>query len=1052
MKRYKLLGIFIVPLFLQALHSQESRPHWDNIDVIQVNTENPHATMMVYQDQNLAEKFDRSISPFYKNLNGEWKFKWSKNPESRPKDFFKTSTAETDWDKIPVPSNWQMHGYGIPIYTNTIYPFDTNEQKAPQKNNPVGSYKTDFDVPVDWEGRKTYLHFDGVDSAFYVWVNGIQVGYSQGSRTPAEFDITKYLKRGDNELAVEVYRWSDGSYLEDQDFWRLSGIFRDVYLWSTPQDHMRNFKVKSSLDNKFKNGIFSLSGEIKSDSKKALNIAYKLIDSTGKQVAQDKITKNFEENKNEFNFPEINISKVTQWNSENPYLYDLFISLIDESGKVIEVIPQKVGFRKVEIKDGHFFLNGQKILLKGANRHEHSAVGGHVVTTDEMIKDIMLLKQNNFNAVRTSHYPNTPEWYDLCDKYGIYLIDEGNIETHGFGNDNKNLLSNTPHWQKPYLNRVKRMILRDFNHPSVIIWSMGNESGDGPNVKAVYDWVRDFDPSRPFHYQGTSKNGDVKNADLISRMYADVESSIETIDEYNRTPYMLCEYTHAMGNSNGNLKEYWDLIYADNNFFGAFVWDWMDQGIKQPVPDEYQQIRKKQDFFAYGGWWEITDASHIHNDNNFCMNGVLAADQTPHPSMADFKYWQQYVHIKAVDVQSGKFSVENWYDFSNLKDNVAIEWEIINDGVSVAKGILKKLDLDARNNKDIKISYPDLEDFSGELFINFSVKTIQDISYAPKGFEVAWEQFPLTNEKKPISETISTDSEELNVEDFRKNLTINGKNFTVVFEKNLGILDSYYVKNKLVLEEGPIPDFWRASTDNDLGLRRDILKDGWPDLLVWKNADSRKIKSFDYDRRKDRILVKIYAFLPLINADCNMTYTIYPSGIIDVKTEYVPKENHDIPDFMPRFGNYLVFGAGFENLKWYGRGPVPTYQDRKSQKIGIYNSTVSDEFVDYSRPQENGYKTDTRWVEVTDSKGFGLRFTSDGSFGFGATHYTKEDLERSKYSFQLTKYAQTFINIDKAQMGVGGTDSWSKRALPLKEYRVPNEKMDYEYRITPIIK
>ncbi|MBC9798104.1 glycoside hydrolase family 2 TIM barrel-domain containing protein [Sinomicrobium weinanense] len=1046
----------IALLFFTAAvsYAQKSNEEWDNTAVLQVNTEEPRSTLMIYPDRASATSFNKESSVFYQSLNGLWKFNWAETPKERPVEFYKDNYDTGDWDRIPVPSNWQMHGYGIPIYANVIYPFDISELRAPHDFNPVGSYKRKFEIPQRWENKPVYLHFAGVESAFYVWVNGKKVGYSQGSRTPAEFDISKFLKEGENTLSVEVYRWSDGSYLEDQDFWRLSGIFRDVYLWSTPKSHIRDFRVHATLDEGFKNGLFSLEGEIKNSRPKgSVKVNYALYDAQGNEVISHSKVLDLERGNTPFTFSEKAIPDVYPWNAETPYLYDLYISLMDDRGNVLEVIPQKVGFRKVEIREGQFYVNNHQVLLKGANRHEHDPEHGHTISYESMMKDITLLKQNNFNAVRTSHYPNDPEWYALCDQYGIYVIDEGNIETHGFGNGDGNKLSNDPAWKEPYLNRVRRMVHRDKNHPSIIIWSMGNESGDGPNVKACYEWVKQFDPSRPFHYQGTSKNKGVTNADLISRMYTGIEGSENTIKQYNDVPYMLCEYAHAMGNSSGNLKEYWELIYADNNFFGAFVWDWMDQGIKQPVPEAYAGTAEKDHFYAYGGWWEDTHQANMVSYGNFCMNGVLAADHTPHPGLKVFKYWQRYVHITPVDIQKGVFHVKNWYDFINLKDKVYITWELIRDGRPVARGNIPELDIEARTGKDIVIPFPENQIKTGEIFVNFSVKTKKDFFYAQAGFELAWEQFLLNDVGRDLPDPeIKTEKDKpLFVEDFRKNLTIRGDSFTVKFDKNLGILSSYYIDNSRVVESGPIPDFWRVPTDNDEGVR---MKGGKVapevDLFKWKGGETKRDVRFEYEEKNGNVEVNTSFRLPLVGARYTMTYVVYPSGIIDVSSDYQPDANQDMSGFMPRFGNYMTLAPGYDRLKWYGRGPDPTYADRKVEKIGIYESTVAREWVAYSRPQENGYKTDTRWVSVTNKDGLGLHFSGNIPFGFGASHYTRETMGKANYDFQLTRSPQVFLNIDKAQMGVGGTDSWSKRAFPIPAYRVSNRSQSYQYRISPI--
>lgn len=1041
---------YIVLAFLASITQAKSqRPEWDNVGVLQVNREQPHATMMVYAAREQAASYQFEKSTYHVSLNGLWKFKWSKNPAQRPVDFYKSSFDASRWDNLEVPSNWEMKGYGTRIYTNNIYPFNTEGLRAPYDDNPVGSYRREIEVPEIWDGRQVYINFGAVESAFYLWINGEKVGYSQGSRTPAEFNITRYLKKGKNLIAAEVYRWSDGSYLEDQDFWRLSGIFRDVYLWSTPTVHIRDFMVSSSLDDSYTKGVFRLTGEISNagnDGKATLEI--EITDPQGKSFYSETKELQLSGVKTVFTTKTAAFKKIKPWNAEQPNLYRLLITLKDENGKLLEVIPQKVGFRRVEIKNGRFMVNGRQVILKGANRHEHNPVTGHYVTEQDMMNDIRLLKQHNFNAVRTSHYPNDPKWYDLCDEYGIYLIDEGNIETHGFGNDKKNILSNMPEWKEAYLDRVQRMVHRDKNHPSVVIWSMGNESGDGPNVKATYEWTRNFDPSRPFHYEG-SKDPKNINADMLSRMYASIDTSEKIIKEHDNIPYMLCEYTHAMGNSNGNLKEYWDLLYADNNFFGAFVWDWMDQGMKQPVPEAYRATSAKDYFFAYGGWWE--EQVGYHHDNNFCMNGVLGADLIPHPGMLALKYQQRFVHIKPVDFARGEFEIKNWHDFINLNEIVEVTWELLENGIPVKTGAVANLDVDARTSKKIRIElqeYPRKE--NAEYLITFNSTLKEKTFYAEKGYLMAWDQFPLPGSSPAALVPASSNGQAKATEivDFRKHYTVKGDNFIARFNKIDGTLEAYYYKNQRIIDQGPLPDFWRALTDNDIGSMRDG-KYHEQSVLDWRSAGDWQLRDFTAENIKDgSVKVTFKGYLPVPAMEMSISYIVYGDGSMDVEMNYKPGDKKMA--IMPRLGTQLTLAPGFDQLTWYGPGPQPTYQDRNFEKVGVYNSTVEEQWIDYSRPQENGYKTNVRWVDFRNKAGLGLRFSGDPLIGVGAAHHTKDEILRSRYSFQLVKHPEVFVNIDYAQVGVGGTNSWSKGGLALEEYRIKNEPVVFRYRIQPV--
>ncbi|WP_430811948.1 MULTISPECIES: glycoside hydrolase family 2 TIM barrel-domain containing protein [unclassified Carboxylicivirga] len=1016
---------------------------WDNVKVLQINREKPHATMMVYQSEQAALSFDKKQSAYHQCLNGLWKFKWSENPSSRPVDFYKSTFNDAEWGTISVPSNWELEGHGVPIYTNIEYPFDKENLEAPKEWNPVGSYRRNFTLPANWDGRQVYINFDGVQSAFYVWVNGKKVGYSQGSRTPGEFNITQYLKVGDNQLAVEVYRWSDGSYLEDQDFWRLSGIFRDVYLWSTPSSHIRDFNVTATLDESNTNGILKLEGEVVSTVANAVVVEYQLLDSEGQELLKHSIDVVADKGITTFKADEHTLKNITSWNAESPTLYMLLMSLKDKRGNVLEVIPQKVGFRRIEIKDGKLLVNGVQVLFKGVNRHEHSPETGHYVTTEDMMRDIVLMKQNNINAVRTSHYPNAPEWYDLCDEHGLYLIDEGNIETHGFNNNKNNRLSNAPEWREAHLDRVKRMVYRDRNHPSVIIWSFGNESGDGPNVEHVYKWVQKADPTRPFHYEGTSAHG-YNTADIFSLMYGTPERCAQIIKKHADMPFILCEYTHAMGNSNGNLKEYWDQIYADNNFQGAFVWDWMDQGLKQPVPANYRATAQDDHFYAYGGWWET--ARGIYHDETFCMNGLLAANWTPHPGLNAIKYHYRNIHVEVIDKKNNTFKITNWFDFSNTKDLVTGAWELLENGVVIKSGLIQELDIEARSSKEFTL---ELVNFNAkqnaEYHVSFKFEAKHASPYAAAGHLLAWDQFELEQSQLAnLSELKTTSKPQMRVNG--RKVYVWGDEFSIVFDKLTGRLEKYYIGEEQIIRQGAHPDFWRALTDNDRGgIKGASAK--VPKLYTWEKANAWLINEFTEQEVGNTIVITAKGNLPVIDAEYSQTYTVYGNGEVDVACSYTTGETK-LP-MMIRQGTELVLAAGYDNVEWFGT-EGPTYNDRNNELVGVYQSTVDKLWVEYSSPQENGYRSDTRWVTMTNAYGKGLKITGDEVIGFGATHYPKAEMHRAEYSFELTKHAEVFLNIDHKQMGIGGTTSWMDNAFPRKEYRLKSEDYSFIYRLSPI--
>ncbi|MBS2213931.1 DUF4981 domain-containing protein [Carboxylicivirga mesophila] len=1039
----KLLMAHILMLVV-SLTFATKRPEWDNVKVLHINKEQPHTTMMVYGSDKSASSFDKHTSEYFQSLNGDWRFKWSENPASRPEKFYETSFDDSQWTSIPVPSNWELHGHGIPIYTNDTYPFEKDNLEAPKAWNPVGSYRYTFEVPENWDGREVYINFDGVQSAYYVWVNGKKVGYCQGSRTPGEFNITKYLQKGINQLAVEVYRWSDASYLEDQDFWRLSGIFRDVYLWSTPKTHIRDFVYSASLSDSYTDGVFQLKGEVISKAKQAVSVKYQLLDAAGKEQLAGTVPVEVGKGLVRFSSDMHTLKDVQAWSAESPYLYQLLLSLEDKDGKVLEVIPQKVGFRTVEIKNGRLLINGVAVLFKGTNRHEHHPETGHYVTTADMMRDIILMKQNNINAVRTSHYPNTPEWYALCDEYGIYLIDEGNIETHGFGNKGDNRLTCSPDWEQAYLDRVERMVYRDRNHASVVIWSMGNESGDGPNAKKAHEWVKATDPSRPYLYEGTTRKGGRDYADVYSRMYATPEECANITKDYAHMPFILCEYTHAMGNSNGNLKEYWDLVYADNNFQGGFVWDWMDQGLKQPVPEAYKNTSQEDHFYAYGGWWE--DARGVHHDGNFCMNGLLASDWTPHPGLNTIKYFYRNIHVEAVNIEQLEFTITNWYDFSNAAEWVDGEWELLEDGLPVASGALESMDLPARSGKNIQLNVDYQYQEGKEYFITFSFKLNKDTFFAKAGHELAWDQFKLSDNTTQALKAVQTDA----APDWRtegRSVYVWGEGFSIIFDKLNGRLEKYFLGDELVIKKGPQPDFWRVPTDNDRGAVKGGSKK-LPQLGVWEHANSWIIDEVTPKEEGNTLIIEVKGQLPMVEATYSQTYTVYGNGEVDVYCQYVAGDK-DLP-MVPRMGTELVIEPGFDQLQWYGPGKYPTYQDRNVEKMGVYSSTVANEWVEYSKPQENGYKCDTRWFTMTNAEGKGLCFTGEQPIGFGAAHYSKQAIQQSDYSFELTKQPEIYLNVDHKQMGIGGTTSWLMNAFPRKDYRLQNVDYTFRYRISPV--
>ncbi|WP_227021233.1 glycoside hydrolase family 2 TIM barrel-domain containing protein [Oceaniferula marina] len=1021
------LGGFVVTA------EEESERDWSNVALLQQGVEPPRATFYTYPDQERARTYDRKNSPWFQLLNGDWKFQWVAKPADRPENFHTLKFDDSNWQTIEVPSNWEMKGHGKPLYSNRTYPFPKDAPHIPQDDNPVGSYRLNVEIPQSWEGREVFLNFDGVKAAFYFWVNGEKVGYSQGSRTPAEFNITKHIKPGKNLVAVAVYRWCDGSYLEDQDFWRLSGIYRDVYLTSRATTHVRDLSIVTDLDSECVNAELKVDVEVANPGG---TVELELFDAAGKSLFR-------KSSQGKFCVPVVSPRK---WSAEDPYLYLATVTLKDTAGKVIEVIPQRIGFKKSEIKDGVYFFNGVPIKFKGVNRHEHSPANGQVVSKEEMLRDIKLMKEYNINAVRTSHYPNAPMWYDLCDQYGLYVIDEANIESHDYENNAKNKLANSPDWMESHLNRVQRMYHRDKNHASVVIWSLGNEAGSGPNLEKAAEWLHQNDSTRPVHYEG----GDHSVGDFFSRMYAPQDWIAK-----DGRPSILCEYTHAMGNSNGNLKEYWhDNIYKNKSHAGAFVWDWMDQGLIEKTPDQYKEnIGKgpvKETFFAYGGWHE----QKYHHDKNFCMNGLVGADWTPRPGLSAIKYVYRNVHVQPTDLKNGRISIRNWFNFSNLKDVVTGVWDVTSDGVVIASGAIDELDIAPHTKKDVQLNLPDLTGKEGELMLTLRFMVKNDSTMLSSGHEISWEQFPLSGSYRPTTVESTSD---LKVVESDTRVDISGQGFSVALDKKSGGMVSYIVNGKNRVS-GCHPDMWRPYTDNDHGAMRPnkrngsqlggpLMKNKWRRGMQQPQVNSFVVKN--ETPQKTRVSVA-YSYRG-VSAKTKVDYEISGGGTVDVTVRYdysaIPKKQRTAH----RTGMKWSLSGEMEHMKWYGRGPAETYVDRNYERIGLFSGRVDAQWVDYARPQENGYKTDVRWVSLLDGNGNGLRFESlQGVVGIGARYYSDATMESSKYAFEMDRSEDLFFNIDAHQLGVGGNNSWG--AVPLKNgvYYADRDFHTYAFRMIPV--
>jgi len=1018
---------------------------WENPRIVERNKEPAHATLIPYDDEEKALKGNRSNSPWFIPLNGEWKFNLAKNPKNVPKNFFKTDFKISNWDRIQVPSNWQMLGYDKPIYTNVQYPFPADPPRVPLDDNPTGLYRRDFEISKLWKNRQIFLVFDGVDSAFHVWVNGRLVGYSEDSRLPAEFNITSFIHTGRNVLAVQVYRWSDGSYLEDQDMFRLSGIYRDVYLFSTPNIHIRDFFVQTDLDKEYRDAVLKVRAKVKNYSNHAADrctVEIMLCDVNGRNVFEKLVSQEIEDlkAKNEIAVEFTHeIQNPKKWSAEQPYLYTLLLKLKDALGNILEVESCKVGFREVEAKDGRILINGVPIYFKGVNRHEHDGVRGHTVTVESMLKDIKLMKHFNFNAVRTSHYPNHPVWYDLCDEYGIYVIDEANIECHGIANIGEQSYriepANDPEWLTAFMERCIRMVERDKNHPSIIMWSLGNESGYGPNHDAAAGWIRGYDPSRLIHYEGTiHKHGKVSaSVDVISVMYPSLEKLATMAEDPNETrPIIMCEYAHSMGNSTGNLKEYWETIRNHKRLCGGFIWDWVDQGIEQKT-----ETGKR--YWAYGG-----DFGDEPNDGNFCINGLVWPDRTPHPAMWECKKIFQPIKIEPIDLISGNLEVINDFDYSDLS-GLDIEWELTADGEILQKGNIPRLSIPPKNRAAIVVPYvmPPLKPRT-EYWLMLRFKFSEPTSWAQKGHEVAWEQFKMPFTAPPGTTADVQNMTAVRFDETETQITIIGAFFKIIFSKETGKITSFKYRRSELVKNGLVLNVWRAPTDNDVPR----LAQKWRSFgLDRVEHRVRGVKAIRANLQVVQVFVDTKIYTPGLSDgfDCQYAYTVFGSGDIIVELDVTPSLK--IPS-LPRIGLQMSLPEKYNVFTWYGRGPHENYCDRKEgAPIGVYKGKVSEQYVPYIKPQENGNKTDVRWASLTDGKGVGLLVVGMPLMEVNTQYYSSEDLEKAKHTFELIRRKEIILNIDYKQSGLGGGSCGPDT---LQKYLVLPEPVHFCVRLRPL--
>ncbi|MBM7570408.1 glycoside hydrolase family 2 TIM barrel-domain containing protein [Aquibacillus albus] len=1026
---------------------------WQTQTVLQRNRLDDRAYFFSYSNHASALTYDRGQSDKFKLLNGTWKFNYTETPQEAESLGF---NQVDDWDDIPVPSCWQMQGYGYPHYTNVQYPFPVEPPHVPTEN-PTGTYWREFYVSDEWLTEQLILRFEGVDSAFHLWINGQEVGYSQGSRIPAEFDITPYIQKGKNSIGVRVYQWSDGSYIEDQDMWWLSGIFRDVYLLAKPNVHIYDFFVKTNLDSNYEHATLQLDTIIKNTLSMNLNkysLDIKLLDKQNNSIVEEKASIKEFDTKLSFSIP---VKNPKKWTAETPYLYHLLLTLKNDRGDIVEIVPAKVGFRSIELKDGLILINGIPVKFKGVNRHDHHPDLGRTVPVDWMIEDMKLMKQHNINAVRTSHYPNDPRFYKLCDEFGLYVIDESDLECHGFVFvDNPHQLSDDKDWQAAYIDRISRMVERDKNHPSIIMWSLGNESGYGQNHDAMYQWAKEKDPTRLVHYEGECREilhhsnqkkpvEDPISSDVFTTMYTDINTMEELGKRTDlKKPHILCEYAHAMGNGPGAFQEYWDLFYTYDRLQGGFVWEWLDHGIRQFAEEG-------QEYFAYGG-----DFGEEIHDSNFVMDGLVMADHTPSPALDQYKKVIEPVVVKAIDLKNGELDISNRYDFLSL-GHLQLHWSIVADNQIIHEGSQKMDAIPARDSRVISLPYTLPSSSSDtDYWLNVRFVTTTSTKWAPIGHEVAWTQFllPVTAEQGVNKLTIQ--QHPIQLHETEMDLSIIGADFDITFDKISGTIKGWKYNNATVMESGPRLHLQRANIDNDrwnnTHTKPVSSKEMWQQYnlhLLQHRLQGFTVETIE-NKQKVEVTVKTRVAPPKYNWGIETTYvyTIYGSGDVEIQVEGHKVGN--APEVLPRIGLQLRLPKHQQHVTWYGRGPGEAYVDSKeATKFGIWSNSVDGLYTPYAFPQENGNRHQVSWASFTNTYGVGLLTVGKPTFDFSAHYYTTENLEQAEHPYELEKQDFITLNLDYKHHGLG---SASCGPDVLEKYQLTDSEFEFSVRLKPYAK
>jgi len=1006
----------------------DSTHHWEDQTVFQINREEPRAHYFLFESEELALTKETDRSKYFQSLNGQWKFHFAKDPSQKAEGFEQIDHDISRWENIMVPGHWEMQGWSVPIYLDEEYPFTPDPPLVPHDYNAVGSYVKTFNLNKDWNDRDIFIHFGGVRSAFYFWLNGEYVGYSQGSKTPAVFNITEKVKPGENRVAVQVYRFSDGNYLEGQDTWRVSGLERDVYIYSEPKTRIVDFFLKAELGEDLKSGHFSIDVELQNpDGHSGHSLQLSL---TGHEL-----NKNYEEPISNRADQTIRIvdqfDEVQPWSAETPDLYQLHITHVDENGDVAGSLVQQVGFKRVEIKNSQLLVNGKAIMFRGVNRHEWDPVRGRSITEESMLKDIQLMKENNINAVRTAHYPNQERWYELCNEYGLYVIDEANIEAHGmrFHEKSYGLISNDPTWTAQWIDRGKRMVERDKNQPSIIMWSMGNEAGDGENFVKLYDWIKSRDNTRPVSYQPAWYED---HTDVVFPMYKNTDFISEYAEKNEHgKPLILCEYAHAMGNSVGNLVDYWDTFEKYDVLQGGFIWDWVDQVILKT--DE-----NGNEYWAYGG--DFGD-EYAENDSNFCANGLIAADRTINPHMHEVKKVYQPIKFEQ-DQQPGSLVVTNQYDFISM-DHLDLDWHLKADGNVVLSGEIGRIDLEAGAEKRLTLNFGGfIPEQNTEYFLMVRAKTHGSQPMIVKEHVVAWEQFKLN-----FNNVVENSQPEYNIPSVEKldtGIKISSEDFSVFFDGNSGLISDYSFKEQDLITTTIRDNFWRAPNDNDLG-------NGMPKRTgIWSTIhEDLSAEILSADTKMNFIQIDVNRSTADKTLFIKSTYKVYGNGMIDAAHHY--SMNDSLPE-IPRVGIKMEFPGSFDEVTWYGRGPHESYVDRKtSAPIDVYTGSVWDQSFQYVRPQETGNKTDVRWMALTNND-VGLMIKGSPTFDGSVHQYPYDDLDyvpKGQKHGKLDLKPKDVVNwlIDMKQMGVGGDNSWG--AKPHDKYMIFPGEYSFVYKMIP---